>query len=105
MVATRSLLGLSDRDATAVSCWHLVATVRDSWLVIAATLRECWRWHPRNWRYLSPFLPPSSRTGRATWRATVLDSGLLVATRSWLELADRGATLVEGWQAMAATLW
>ena len=48
LVATRSLLELSDRDATAVSCWHLVATVRDSWLVMAATLRECWRWHLRN---------------------------------------------------------
>ena len=45
LVATRSLLELSDKDATAVSCWHLVATVRDSWLVMAATLRECWRWH------------------------------------------------------------
>ena len=26
-------------------CWLLGATVRDSWLVMAATLWGCWRWH------------------------------------------------------------
>ena len=47
-----------------------------------ATAWECWQWSLGH----------------------IMEKLAVVVTRSWLELVDRGATLVEGWQAMAATL-
>ena len=81
MVATRSLLGLSDREATAVSCWHLVATVRDSWLVMAATLLGCWHWHLGAIVTWDTWLEVMAATLRECWRwhlgASVVDCRLL----------------------------
>ena len=74
-------------------CWLLGATVRDSWLVMAATLWGCWRWH------LGAIV-------RDCWLgATLWESRLVMAATLWeCWHWHRVATVRDSWPGLGVTV-